>query len=152
MNTRMRVVTAVGFGLVTLSSACAGDARTSDSDSATPAPAAQGAPAHADSGMMGQMQSHMTMMESANGDSMRAMMPMHRQMAEQMLSRMDRDMKSMNMTADAAWTATMDSVRQDLTRLSDMTAAQLAEFMPAHRRRMARLMESHQGMMGNMKM
>lgn len=153
MITRMRLtVMTLGIGLVAGAAACAGDTRTSADTAAPVAAAADTAPAPANTGMMGQMQSHMKMMESASADSLRAMMPMHRQMAGDMLAQMDRDMKSMNMQADAAWTATMDSVRQDLTRLSDMTAAQVAEFMPGHRRRMARLMESHQGMMGNMKM
>lgn len=153
MTSRKRlIVTTFGIGLVVVAAACAGDTRTTSDTAAPVAAGADTAPTPANDGMMSQMQSHMKMMETTNADSLRAMMPMHRQMAADMLARMERDMKSMNMQADAAWTATMDSVRQDLSRLSDMSAAQLAEFMPAHRRRMARLMESHQGMMGNMKM
>ena len=103
-------------------------------------------------GMMGEMQSHMRMMETTNGDSLKAMLPMHRQMTANMISEMNREMKGMNMTGDAAWTTTMDSVRRDLTNLPEMSAAQLRDFMPGHRGRMMRLVEMHQGMMKNMKM
>ena len=103
-------------------------------------------------GMMGQMQSHMRMMETPNGDSLKGMLPMHRQMTANMLSEMNREMRGMNMSGDAAWTATIDSVRQDLVNLPEMSGAELSTFMPAHHRRVMRLMEAHTAMMKNMKM
>ena len=103
-------------------------------------------------GMMGQMQSHMRMMETPNGDSLKAMLPMHRQMTANMLSEMNREMRGMNMSGDAAWTATMDSVRRDLVNLPEMSGTELTTFMPAHHRRVMRLMEAHTAMMKDMKM
>lgn len=102
-------------------------------------------------GMMGQMQSHMRMMETPNGDSLKGMLPMHRQMTANMLSEMNREMRGMNMSGDAAWMATIDSVRQDLVNLPEMSGAELTTFMPAHHRRVMRLMEAHTAMMKNMK-
>ncbi|MGH7469825.1 MAG: hypothetical protein ACRENP_17900, partial [Longimicrobiales bacterium] len=64
---------------------------------------------------------------------------------------MNREMQSMNMTGDSAWTATSDSVRADLTRMPEMTPAELQAMMPGHHRRMTRLMEAHQAMMKNMR-
>jgi hypothetical protein len=64
---------------------------------------------------------------------------------------MNREMRDMNMTGDAAWTATMDSVRQDLVRLPEMRGPELRDFFPAHRTRVMRLVESHRAMMLNMR-
>jgi hypothetical protein len=50
------------------------------------------------------------------------------------------------MTADAAWTATVDSLRQDLTRMPDLGGGEIAAMMPAHRARVERLIESHRTM------
>ena len=94
-------------------------------------------------GSMAAMQAHLRMMQGASADSMRAMMPMHRQMAANTLAQMNREMRDMNMAGDAAWTATVDSVRQDLARMPEPNAVDMA----AHHARMTRLMEMHQRMM-----
>jgi len=103
-------------------------------------------------GMMNQanvdsMTAHMRTMDTASAASLQAMLPMHRQMVANMLSQMNADMRGMNMTADAKWTALVDSVRQDLVRLPEMTAQQLKQNMTAHQGRVTRLMQSHMAMM-----
>ena len=108
-------------------------------------------------GMMGSamtdsMQSHMRMMEGVTGDQMKAMLPAHRQMVANMLSQMNADMRKMNIGGDARWNALADSIRQDLTRMPDITRAQLKSFMPQHGARVMRLMDMHRSMMGGMKM
>ena len=105
-----------------------------------------------DGAMMGRMGAHMQMMQAMSGDSMRAMLSTHRQMVANMIAQMNREMRDMNMTADAEWNSTIDAVRTDLTRLPEMTTAELESFMPEHRERVRRLMEMHHGMMGNMQM
>lgn len=101
--------------------------------------------------MMDSMHTHMQMMESMNADRMKEMLPMHRQMVANMLSQMSSEMRSMNMAANAAWTATADSLRQDLTRMPEMSGQELKAMMPAHHARMMRLMQMHRDMMGKMK-
>ena len=101
--------------------------------------------------MMEQMQAHMRMMETANADSLKAMVPGHRQMVANMLSEMNQQMRQTNMAADARWTALSDSVRQDLVRLPQLSGAELPTFMPDHRGRVMRLMDMHRSMMGGMK-
>lgn len=103
-------------------------------------------------GMMEQMQAHMRMMDGAGADSMKAMLPMHRQMVANMISQFDGEMRQMNMKADPAWQATIDSLRQDNVRLPEMSASELRAFMPQHHARVMRLMDMHRAMMGNMKM
>ena len=68
-------------------------------------------------------------------EHMHAMMPQHRQMVANMLARMNREMQEMNMASDTAWSATVDSLRQDLTRMPEMNAEELHASMPEHRRR-----------------
>ena len=103
-------------------------------------------------GMGSEMQAHMQRMAGdVSGEKMQSMLPMHRQMVANMLSRMNGEMRQMNMAADAGWTATVDSLRQDLVRLPEMSGAELKSAMPAHMGRVRRLDEMHQGMMKNMK-
>lgn len=152
----------VGIIAATGLAACGGrESGANAGDSAAGTAAAAGASTGAHAGMPGmqgmggqmmeQMQSHLRMMETANADSMKAMLPMHRQMVGNMLSEMNRQMRDMKMTADARWTALADSVRQDLVRLPQLGAAELRTFMPEHRGRLVRLMEVHRTMMRGMK-
>lgn len=104
------------------------------------------------SGMMEQMQAHMRMMDGAGADSIQAMLPTHRQMVANMLAQFNKDMRGMDMTSNTAWPATVDSLRRDLTRMPEMSASELHQFMPAHGARVIRLMDSHRAMMGNMQM
>jgi hypothetical protein len=102
-------------------------------------------------GMMDSMQTHMRMMDTMSAEQMKAMLPMHRQMAGNTLSRMNQDMRSMNMPGDQAWNATADSLRHDLTRMPELSGQELKAMMPAHHARMTRLMQMHRDMMGRMK-
>jgi hypothetical protein len=87
------------------------------------------------------------MMDGMSPSQIKAMLPMHRQMAGNMLSQMNAQMKGMNMPANAAWIATMDSVRQDLVHLPELSAPELKSAMLAHHARMTRLMQMHRDMM-----
>jgi hypothetical protein len=97
--------------------------------------------------MVDSMRISMTRMDAMSPAQMEAMMGAHRQMAANMLAQMNSEMRSMNMSPDAAWTALVDSVRQDLVRLPDVPSSQLKTFMAAHRARMDRLMTMHRDMM-----
>lgn len=103
-----------------------------------------------DTAMMSQMQSHMRMMEGVSADSMMRMLPMHRMMVANMISQFNNDMRAMNMQPDAAWQATVDSLRNDLTRMPELSASELSQVMPAHHARVMRLMDMHRAMMRGM--
>ena len=98
--------------------------------------------------MMREMRAHMQGMSAAGSESLRRLLPLHRQMAANMLQQMDTDMRGMQMAGDTSWTALADSVRQDLTRLPDLSAAELPGFVERHRGRVERLMTRHEQMMG----
>lgn len=77
---------------------------------------------------------------------------MHRQMVANMIGQMNKETHDMNMTTDAQWNATVDSLRDDLKRMPEMSAQEMHAFMPAHHERMMRLMNMHNTMMKNMRM
>lgn len=116
----------------------------------TPMPGMPGMQGMQGGGMMEEMQAHMQMMQGMNADSMMGMMPDHRQMVANMLSQTNREMQDMNMPGDTAWNATVDSLRDDLTRMPAMSPEELQRFMPEHEQRVMRLMEMHQEMMQGM--
>lgn len=104
------------------------------------------------SGMMGDMQKQMDAMMKVSPEQMKTMMPAHRQMVANLLANMTADMRKMNMTGDAAWTATIDSVRRDLAVMPELGGKEMTAAMPAHHARMMRLMAMHTKMSSNMKM
>jgi hypothetical protein len=156
---KIRTATFLLASLV-LASACGrADRPQEDASTGTATPSSAAAPGDsatvrvpAESGSMQEMEAHMQMVRNAGADSLRAMLPMHRQMAANLLAQMNREMREMNMAADPAWTATADSLRQDLTRMPEMGADELRAMMPGHDARLTRLMEMHRAMMGKMGM
>jgi hypothetical protein len=99
--------------------------------------------------MMDSVRAEMTRMDALTPNQITSTMPAHRQVAGNMLAQMNSEMRSMNMAADPAWTALVDSVRQDLVRMPNVPGVQLKALMTAHRARMDRLMAMHRDMMGN---
>jgi hypothetical protein len=77
-----------------------------------------------DSAMMG----HMQRMETMHGDSLMQMMPQHRRMLEDMMARMDAEMRALSVEPDSGWTALADSVRNDLARIGGDVAVGHGEF------------------------
>ena len=97
--------------------------------------------------MVEQMRVHLRAMQAMTPDSMRAQLPMHREMTDGMMAQMTREMMDMKMPADPQWSALMDSVHQDLARMPDMTRPELEKTMAEHRARLTRLMEMHHRML-----
>lgn len=131
--------------------ACGGGTRDTN-DTAAGATAAGAMAGHdmgnmQSSAMMDSMVVHMRAMENADAAALQSMVPMHRQMAANMVAQINTEMGSMKMPADQRFTALMDSVRQDLTRLPDVSSAQLKSFMTEHHGRLSRLMQTHRDMM-----
>lgn len=140
--------------LLVIATGCSKTADRTDTSGAKPDTTAMGGMAGmpgmaGGSDMMASMVGHVSMMNGMSADSMRAMLPSHRQTVANALARMNSDMQQMNMTADAAWTALADSIRKDLTRMPEMTAPQLKAAMPSHGARVTRLGEMHRSMMGS---
>ena len=158
METRLRSVAVIG--LTFLSLACAQD-ESGDQPAAQATPAEQTAATMAGDSMGGMggmgmsgmqmgagMMAHMQSMQAMHGDSLMQMVPAHRQMLGNMIDQMDREIQAMNKPADPARTALADSLRSDMTRMTQMSAAEMDAFRTAHHDRITRLMEMHRTMMG----
>lgn len=99
------------------------------------------------SGMSQEMHAHMLAMAGAAADSMKRMVPTHRQLVANMIAKMNGEMRDMQMTGNSEWSATVDSLRQDLVRLPELSGPELTTMMPAHLARVTRLSAMHQQMM-----
>lgn len=128
----------------------AGDSAATDSASAAGGMAAMPGMTMESGRMMEAMQAHLRALDGVRGDSLRAALPAHRQLLANLIAQMNREMRDMSMATDAAWDATVDSLRQDLTRMPDLSPGELADVMPAHRGRVDRLMASHREMLRKM--
>lgn len=101
--------------------------------------------------MMTDMEAHLRAMRAATPDSLRRALRTHRQLVANLVAQMNREMGDMHMVPDASWTALVDSVRADLTRMPELGAEELSRSMPGHHGRVARLIAAHRGMMGSMR-
>lgn len=93
--------------------------------------------------MMSDWERHMAAMHGASGESLRAMMGPHRQMAMRMIETMDSTRARTGMPMDSAWMATRDSLREDLARMQGMSPEQAEALLDAHDARMRRMLEMH---------
>ena len=135
-------------GLILLAASCGGQeegepAADGMGDMPGMAPAAGEAVADTGGDLLDQMSGHLERMANMPADSLASVLPTHRQMVANMLAQMNREMAAMAMPADSAWTATVDSLRSDLTGMPGMDLEALSTLMPGHRQRVARLMEMH---------
>ena len=101
--------------------------------------------------MMTDMEAHLRAMRAATPDSLRRAVPTHRQLVANLVAQMNREMGDMNMAPDAPWTALVDSVRADLTRMPELDAGELARSAPDHHGRVERLVAAHRRMMEAMR-
>ena len=119
-------------------------------DTAGPAMQGMGGMQGMDDAMMAQMQSHMHAIQSLSADSLAKALPEHRQMAANMLARMNQQMRGMQ--GGPEWDEAVSAVRQDLTRMPEMSAEELKVYLPRHQEQVNKLMELHRSMMGHMQM
>ncbi|MGQ0563190.1 MAG: hypothetical protein ACT443_15120 [Gemmatimonadota bacterium] len=138
---QVRRATTLLLATAPLLAACGEDEKTGQAETRSAAESQSG------TGMQDmQMMQHMQMMQGMSPDSLRALMPRHRQMVANMIAQMNEQMGEMNMATDQAWNALVDSIRTDLRRMPEMSAAEMHALMPDHHRRVMRLMESHRSM------
>jgi hypothetical protein len=147
------------LGLALAVAALLGACRADTEESVLEGAAETRMPMTEDAGMAGRagggmegMAAHMSMMAAMRGDSLQVQLPMHRQTVANMIARMDREMRDMDMVGDPAWNATIDSLREDLVHMPAMDPADLEAMMPDHLARARRLMALYREMMADMGM
>jgi hypothetical protein len=97
--------------------------------------------------MIEDMRAAIARINASPAESLAVHLPDHRRNTANLLAEMNREMESMQMGSDATWSATVDSVRQDLVRLAEADGEQVRALLPDHTRRVERLMASHEQMM-----
>ncbi len=97
--------------------------------------------------LMPAVRAHLDSLGQATPAQLAGMMAGHQELMSRMMDAMGKDMRGMNMTPDAAWTALGDSVRQDLADLPGLSGTALKTRMGAHIGRMQRMLAMHEGMM-----
>lgn len=78
-------------------------------------------------------------MSAADGDAQRHMLSAHEELVSEFLTRNDAKMRAMHVKIDPDWLAIIDSVRDDLARMPNMSSKQLHAFFPEHARRVMRI-------------
>ncbi|MEP6496069.1 MAG: hypothetical protein ABJF01_25555 [bacterium] len=97
------------------------------------------------------METRLRTMDMMSAAQIEAALPAHSRAAGDMLSRMSADVQGMHMSPTTSWSATTDSIRQDLSHMAGMTGDQMKAAMPAYHVRMTRLRDMHRQMMARPK-
>ena len=98
-------------------------------------------------GLSPAMQSDLASVRGADESTLHALLPHHRKMIESTLAQMNAEMRQLHMPHTTAWTALVDSIRQDLTLLEDRTGADLIRTVIENAARVERAAAMHQRMM-----
>jgi hypothetical protein len=91
-----------------------------------------------------EMRSHLNVLTAAGGDEMVAMVPQHRQRVESFITQLS----GTGASANPAWGPTVDSVRQDLSRMQGMPANELEVLVEGNAERATRLIEMYEASTG----
>ena len=83
---------------------------------------------------------HLQRLDAAGGDSLPALIPVHREYVATLVSRCDAGTSGKHQPADTTWRPIAAALRQDLVRLPQVEAGDLAAFMVEHRARIERFM------------
>lgn len=89
------------------------------------------------------MRTHMDRMAELPTDRLGDVLPVHRQMVENMLARMERARHEMDVTSDAEWHTQADVLRQDLVRMGSMTDEEMLRALPEHTERITDILDFH---------
>jgi hypothetical protein len=91
-----------------------------------------------------EMRSHLNVLTAAGGDEMVAMVPQHRQQVESLIT----TLSGTGASSNPAWSPTVDSVRQDLTRMQGMPANELEVLVEQNAERVTRLIDMYEASAG----
>ncbi len=93
------------------------------------------------------VQAHLQRLQTANADSLRALVPDDRQVVTALIADCEQMMRQMKMEPPRKWRNAVQELRTDLDRMAKMTGAQLAQAMPEHRKRIEGMLAMRRDMM-----
>lgn len=136
---------ALAAGIVLLTTACQGPATERKARSDSTGVAATSATDAAIDSVDGELDS----LVRFGPAHMETIISRHSLTASNMLAGMAADLQRAGVTGDAAWTARVDSVRQDLTRMGKLSEQELVPFLQAHTQLIHRLTQQYHTLMNN---
>lgn len=86
--------------------------------------------------------------DSVETETLRGRLPLHARMLTDVLVQYEREMQIREVSGGRAWQATVDSLRRDLALLPATSDRELRPALLAHQRRVARLIQFHEAMLG----
>lgn len=91
------------------------------------------------------MRAHLRRLDAAGADSLPALVPVHREKVEALLSRCTATASGMHQPADTTGGPIAEELWHDLIRLPQLAAAELPAFMAEHRARIVRFLALREG-------
>lgn len=123
-----------------------GAAPADSSQMAMPAGAQTMSGMHQDT-LVPKVQAHVQRLQTANADSLRALVPDDRRVVTALIADCEQMMREMKMEPPRKWRNAVQELRTDLDRMANMTGAQLERAMPEHRKRIEGMLAMRRDMM-----
>lgn len=141
---KLRLVAAFAAVVVGLVSMGCGKSDKANSTKAGETAAAAGM--HQDT-LATQVETHVQLLASANGDSLKALVPADQRVVTNLIADCEMMMRQMKIDPPRKWTNAVTDLRQDLAKMPAMSPSQLQAFMPEHRKRIEEMLSMRRDMM-----
>lgn len=159
MSTRSHVTSMVICVLLTALGACRSEPRNAGAG-ATAVAASSGAVAdtsqqamagetkrmHQDT-LASRVEAHLQRLSTSNPDSLKALVPVDREVVTTLIADCEKMMREMKMTPPRKWQTAVKDLREDLTRLATLSGTQLQSAIPPHRKRIEDMLSMRRDMM-----
>ncbi|GAC1647407.1 MAG: hypothetical protein NVS4B3_01440 [Gemmatimonadaceae bacterium] len=93
------------------------------------------------------VQAHLRRLNTPNPDSLKALVPIDREVVTALIADCEQMMSAMKMDPPRKWRNAVHDLRQDLDRMAGMSGAQLRSAMPGHRERIQGMLTMRHDMM-----
>lgn len=93
------------------------------------------------------VQAHLQRLAAAAPDSLRALVPVDREVVTALIADCEQMMRAMKMDPPQKWRNAVRDLRQDLDRMASMTSVQLQHAIPEHRQRIEGMLAMRHDMM-----
>lgn len=93
------------------------------------------------------VEAHLRRLDTTNPDSLRALVPVDREVVTTLIADCEQMMRAMKMEPPRKWRNAVQDLRQDLDRMASMSGAQLRTVMPEHRTRIEGMLAMRRDMM-----
>ncbi len=93
------------------------------------------------------VQAHLQRLATNNADSLKALVPIDRDVVTTLIADCEKMMREMKMPPPRKWNDAVKDLRQELARMATMSGAQLQGVIPEHRKRIEGMLSMRRDMM-----